>query len=248
MKKFLLYFLIISLSTFSGCSKDEVAGSDTDTFQIQENQEMSQDLQSEIKEKDALIDRLNNELNETKEQSVIQEIDEQPSGVESTYEGSMYQYDHEQLIESFHNGRYIISLYRQVYKDTILNNIVLPERIKKGDVVAGLTVVDQWSNYHGGEYSILFEGEFTITGTLIYGPMEDAYFIKTNELERVPYVARAGSPSETTFLILDDNGILSYVNDGEIIEATFYNLTLARTYGKPMTDRAILKNYSSRSN
>ena len=239
MKKLLLYCLILSLSTFSGCSKDK-DGSDTETLQIHENQVLIQDLQSEIKEKDALINRLNNELDE--------EIDEQLSNGENMYEGSMCQYDHEQLIESFLNGRYIILLYRQIYKDSVLNNIVLPELIKKGDVVAGLTVVDQWSNYHGGEYSILFEGEFSITGTLIYNAMEDAYFIKTKELDRVPYVSRASSPGETIFFMIDDNGLLSDVNDGEIIEATFYNLTLARTYGKPITDTAILKDYSLRCN
>lgn len=252
MREKRLFVLLGVVILLVGCAKSSEVDDENLKLQTQvaESSKLVKDLNKKLDEKSKNINQLNKELLELK----LQISDQKDTYDEQLSLDNMYRYDHEQLVGAFLNSRYIIELYKQEiknhqgYEPIKLNNIVLPELIEVGDVVADLEVIDQSSNYNGREYLISFFGEFTIDGILEYSGMGDAYFIRTDCLDKIPYVARVYSPGFTSFLIRDLNGVLFEVEDGDKISATFYDYTMARTYGKPMTDMATIKSYKKLNN
>lgn len=200
----------------------------------------------EINKLNLEIAQLRDQLEQDKLMIQNNATEEKDNGNEKPDDNDLY--DQAMIEEELKRSNYVLSLYSEelkrisntkaVFVDSKVMNLVHPEVIRVGEQVAGLIITDISSNDYGYEYTIQFDGEFTVEITLDYDEMFEKFFGTTYELDAIPYVSQC-TPS-TTFLIEDPNKLLVYFNDSEKITATFNDYKLRRMNGKPLADVATI--------
>lgn len=80
------------------------------------------------------------------------------------------------------------------------SNIFDPETVKRGDIIAGMTVLNAKCVYFGSDlvsYLISFEGEFTVTGNLVIdlaGSGAYRIWYDDEQMGKLPYDPNRGNP------------------------------------------------------
>jgi uncharacterized protein YcfL len=84
---------------------------------------------------------------------------------------------------------------RESLRDMNINNVFVPMSVKKGDIIAGLKVLEVEKEATAGKdelysYSVLFEGEFEVSGEVFWDNIEgQGYVIRVpkNQMVKLPH-------------------------------------------------------------